>query len=281
MAHARIPAPAAGIGLRAPHYAQLLERRPALAFLEVHSENFFAAGGPSLAWLERFRGLYPMSFHGVGLSLGSSEAVDAVHLAKLASLVERFEPAFVSEHVCWSSASGRHSNDLLPLPYTEEALDSFVAHVDAVQERLGRTILVENVSSYMRFGHSTIPEWEFVAEVARASGCGVLLDVNNVWVNSVNHGFDPRVFLAAIDPATVAEIHLAGFEAQESLLVDTHSRAVTGDVWSLFGEAIARMGPRPTLIEWDADIPELDVLLGEAGKAEAILDAARRGERAA
>jgi len=281
MARAQIPAPAAGIGLRAPHYAQLLERRPALAFLEVHSENFFAAGGPSLAWLERFRGLYPMSFHGVGLSLGSSEAVDAVHLAKLASLVERFEPAFVSEHVCWSSASGRHSNDLLPLPYTEEALDSFVAHVDAVQERLGRTILVENVSSYMRFGHSTIPEWEFVAEVARASGCGVLLDVNNVWVNSVNHGFDPRVFLAAIDPATVAEIHLAGFEAQESLLVDTHSRAVTGDVWSLFGEAIARMGPRPTLIEWDADIPELDVLLGEAGKAEAILDAARRGERAA
>jgi len=281
MARARIPAPAAGIGLRAPHYAQLLERRPALAFLEVHSENFFAAGGPSLAWLERFRGLYPMSFHGVGLSLGSSEAVDAVHLAKLASLVERFEPAFVSEHVCWSSASGRHSNDLLPLPYTEEALDSFVAHVDAVQERLGRTILVENVSSYMRFGHSTIPEWEFVAEVARASGCGVLLDVNNVWVNSVNHGFDPRVFLAAIDPATVAEIHLAGFEAQESLLVDTHSRAVTGDVWSLFREAIARMGPRPTLIEWDADIPELDVLLGEAGKAEAILDAARRGERAA
>ena len=281
MAHARIPAPAAGIGLRAPHYAQLLERRPALAFLEVHSENFFAAGGPSLAWLERFRGLYPMSFHGVGLSLGSSEAVDAVHLAKLASLVERFEPAFVSEHVCWSSASGRHSNDLLPLPYTEEALDSFVAHVDAVQERLGRTILVENVSSYMRFGHSTIPEWEFVAEVARASGCGVLLDVNNVWVNSVNHGFDPRVFLAAIDPATVAEIHLAGFEAQESLLIDTHSRAVTGDVWSLFREAIARVGPRPTLIEWDADIPELDVLLGEAGKAEAILDAARRGERAA
>ncbi|HTS85448.1 MAG TPA: DUF692 domain-containing protein [Usitatibacter sp.] len=281
MARAQIPAPAAGIGLRAPHYAQLLERRPALAFLEVHSENFFAAGGPSLAWLERFRGLYPMSFHGVGLSLGSSEAVDAVHLAKLASLVERFEPAFVSEHVCWSSASGRHSNDLLPLPYTEEALDSFVAHVDAVQERLGRTILVENVSSYMRFGHSTIPEWEFVAEVARASGCGVLLDVNNVWVNSVNHGFDPRVFLAAIDPATVAEIHLAGFEAQESLLVDTHSRAVTGDVWSLFREAIARMGPRPTLIEWDADIPELDVLLGEAGKAEAILDAARRGERAA
>ena len=267
--------PAAGIGLRAPHYAEIIERRPPLSLLEVHSENFFAAGGPSLAWLERFRGLYPMSFHGVGLSLGSSEAVDAVHLAKLAALVERFEPALVSEHVCWSSASGRHSNDLLPLPYTEEALHNFVAHVDAVQERLGRPILVENVSSYMRFSHSTIPEWEFVSEVARRSGCGLLFDVNNVWVNSVNHAFDPRDYLAAIDPAIVAEIHLAGFEAQESLLIDTHSRAVTGDVWSLYRDAIARLGPKPTLIEWDADIPALDVLLGEAGKADAILAAAR------
>jgi len=281
MASLQSPAPAAGIGLRAPHYAEVLARRPALALLEVHSENFFAAGGPALAWLESFRGLYPLSFHGVGLSLGSSEAPDAAHLAKLASLVERFEPALVSEHVCWSSASGRHSNDLLPLPYTEEALDNFVAHVDAVQERLGRPILVENVSSYMRFAHSTIPEGQFVAEVARRSGCGVLLDVNNIWVNSVNHGFDPGEFLAAIDPATVREIHLAGFEAQDSLLIDTHSREVTGDVWSLYRDAIGRMGPRPTLIEWDADIPALDVLLAEARKADAILDAARAAERAA
>jgi len=281
MTAAQLLKPAAGIGLRAPHYAGILERRPPLALLEVHSENFFAAGGPALAWLERFRGLYPMSFHGVGLSLGSSEPVDAAHLAKLDALVRRFEPALVSEHVCWSSASGRHSNDLLPLPYTEEALGHFVAHVDAVQERLGRKILVENVSSYMRFGHETIPEWEFVAEVARRSGCGVLLDVNNVWVNSVNHGFDPREFIAAIDPATVGEIHLAGFESQDELLVDTHSRPVAEGVWSLYREAIARLGPRPTLIEWDADIPGLDVLLGEARRADAILDAARGVERAA
>jgi uncharacterized protein (UPF0276 family) len=263
----------AGIGLRAPHYAAILERRPELSLLEVHSENFFAAGGAALAWLERFRGLYPLSFHGVGLSLGSSEAVDAAHLAKLASLVRRFEPALVSEHVCWSSAAGRHSNDLLPLPYTEEALGNFASHVDAVQERVGRRILVENVSSYMRFAHSTIPEWEFVAEVARRTGCGILLDVNNIWVNSRNHGFDPAQFLEAIDPERVEEIHLAGFESQGALLVDTHSRPVTGDVWALYREAIGRLGPRPTIIEWDADIPALDVLLAEAGRADEILGA--------
>ncbi|MFZ3324338.1 MAG: DUF692 domain-containing protein [Usitatibacter sp.] len=271
----------AGIGLRAPHYAEMLERRPALSLLEVHSENFFAAGGASLAWLERFRGLYPLSFHGVGLSVGSSEAVDAVHLAKLAALVRRFEPALVSEHVCWSSAAGRHSNDLLPLPYTEEALAIFASHVDAVQERLGRRILVENVSSYMRFAHSTIPEWQFVSEVARRTGCGILLDVNNIWVNSQNHGFDPADFLAAIDPDTVGEIHLAGFESQGALLVDTHSRPVTGDVWTLYRAAIDRMGPRPTIIEWDADIPALDVLLCEARNANVMLDAKRGVERVA
>jgi len=273
--------PSAGIGLRAAHYAQLLERRPALSLLEVHSENFFGAGGASLAWLERFRGLYPLSFHGVGLSLGSSEAVDAVHLAKLASLVKRFQPALVSEHACWSSSAGRHSNDLLPLPYTEEALANFAAHVDAVQEKLGRRILIENVSSYMRFAHSTIPEWEFVSEVVRRTGCGLLLDVNNIWVNSRNHGFDPAQYLAAIDPACVEEVHLAGFESQGALLIDTHSRPVTNDVWALYRGAIDRIGPRPTIIEWDADIPELDVLLAEADKADAALGTRRGVEQAA
>lgn len=280
MAAASLAQAASGIGLRAPHYAQILERRPALGLLEVHSENFFAAGGAPLAWLERFREAYPLSFHGVGLSLGSCEAVDAVHLGKLASLVGRFEPALVSEHACWSSAAGRHSNDLLPLPYTEEALDNFVAHVDAVQERLGRKILVENVSSYMRFEHSTIPEWEFISQAAKRSGCGVLLDVNNIWVNSRNHGFDPHAYLAAIDPAIVGEIHLAGFETQGDLLIDTHSRPVADDVWALYRATIERMGPRPTLVEWDADIPELDVLLAEARKAAAVLQRSRAMERA-
>jgi uncharacterized protein (UPF0276 family) len=271
MSRPRAPDASAGIGLRAPHYAGLLERRPALAFLEVHSENYFCDGGAPLAWLERFRPHYPLSLHGVGLSLGSADPLDERHLARLEALVRRFEPALVSEHLCWSSIGGRHANDLLPLPYTREALDHVVRRVDAVQERLARPILVENVSSYLQFAESTIPEWEFVAEVARRTGCGLLLDVNNIWVNAVNHGFDPHRYLAAIDPRHVEEIHLAGFEAGETGLIDTHGSPVSADVWSLYEDSIARIGERPTLIEWDTDIPALDVLLGEAAKAQAIL----------
>jgi uncharacterized protein (UPF0276 family) len=264
---------AAGIGLRAPHYAAVLETRPALGFLEVHSENFFASGGATLAWLERFRAAYPMSFHGVGLSLGSADAPGERHLAKLDALVRRFEPALVSEHLCWGFAGGRHSNDLLPLPYSEEALQVVVSRIDAVQERLGRRILVENVSSYLRMPEASMPEWEFLAQCAKRSGCGVLLDVNNIYVSAMNHGFDALDYLDAIDPATVGEIHLAGHESDEGLLVDTHSRRVTAEVWALYGEAIRRLGPRPTLIEWDADIPPLEVLLGESSKAREMLEA--------
>jgi uncharacterized protein (UPF0276 family) len=277
----RAPEASAGIGLRAPHYGELLERRPALAFLEVHSENYFCDGGAPLAWLERFRDCYPLSLHGVGLSLGSADPLDERHLARLAALVRRFEPALVSEHLCWSSFGGRHANDLLPLPYTPEALDHVVRRVDAVQERLERRILVENVSSYLQFEESTIPEWEFVAEVARRTGCGLLLDVNNIWVNAVNHGFDAHRYLAAIDPRHVEEIHLAGFEAGEDGLIDTHAAPVSSDVWTLYEAAIARIGRRPTLIEWDADLPALDVLLGEAAKAQRILGAGQVVDRAA
>jgi hypothetical protein len=260
-----------GIGLRAPHYAQVLERRPALGFLEVHSENFFCEGGAALDWLERFAGAYPLSFHGVGLSLGSADPLDERHLAKLESLVRRFEPALVSEHLCWSSIGARHANDLLPLPYTEEALDHVVERIERVQERLGRAILVENVSSYVSFEHSTIPEWEFVSAAARRSGARLLLDVNNVWVNSVNHGFDARRYVSAIDPALVGEIHLAGFERVGDLLVDTHGARVSADVWALYAAAIGRIGARPTLIEWDTDLPGLDVLLDEARIARSHL----------
>jgi hypothetical protein len=262
----------AGIGLRAPHVAELLERRPALGFLEVHSENYFAAGGPALAALERFRAIYPLSLHGVGLSLGTAGALDAHHLARLEALVRRFEPVLVSEHLSWSAFGGRHANDLLPLPYTEEALAQACAHVDEVQDRLGRAILVENVASYLAFPGATIPEWEFVAEVARRSGCGVLLDVNNIWVNASNHGFDAHRYLEAIEPRSVGEIHLAGFEASDGLLIDTHGAPVSDAVWGLYRRAVARFGPRPTLVEWDTDIPALDVLLGEAAKARAIRD---------
>ncbi|MGZ5035306.1 MAG: MNIO family bufferin maturase [Usitatibacter sp.] len=265
-----------GIGLRAPHYAQILEDRPALAFVEVHSENFFAEGGAALDWLERFRAIYPLSLHGVGLSLGSADPIDERHLGKLARLVERFEPALVSEHLCWSSVGGRHANDLLPLPYTPEALDHVVSRIEAVQERLGRAILVENVSSYVAFDESSLPEWEFLAQVARRSGCSVLLDVNNIWVSACNHGFDAARYLGGIEAASVAQIHLAGHERVGGRLVDTHGARVSEDVWALYAAAIARFGPRPTLVEWDVDIPALDVLLGEAARAAAHLAPAAR-----
>ena len=268
----RAPAGASetGIGLRAPHYAQVLERRPPLAFLEVHSENFFAAGGAATGWLERIRDAYPLSFHGVGLSLGSADGLDERHLARLASLVARFEPRFVSEHLSWSAFGGRHANDLLPLPFTEEAIGVAARAIERVQERLGRRILVENVSSYARFPESAMPEWEFISEVARRSACGLLLDVNNVWVNSVNHGFDARRYIEAIDAARVAEIHLAGHERREGMLVDTHACRVSDEVWDLYAFTVERIGAKPTLVEWDADIPPLDVLLEEAARAARV-----------
>lgn len=265
-----------GIGLRAPHHAEVLRRRPALGFLEVHSENFFAAGGPALAGLERVRAAYALSFHGVGLSLGSADAVDQAHLRRLAALVRRFQPMLVSEHLSWSSFGGRHAHELLPLPFTEEALAHVVARIGAAQDALGRELLVENVSSYHRFAVSAMPEWEFVAEAARRSGCKLLLDVNNIWVNACNHGFDARRYLAAIPAAAVGEIHLAGHQEVDGLLVDTHGARVSAPVWALYAEAVARFGIRPTLVEWDVDIPELDVLLDEAGRARAIAVAAER-----
>lgn len=260
-----------GIGLRAPHYRALLESGPGLAFVEVHSENFFGDGGAALDWLERFRERYALSLHGVGMSLGSVDPLDDRHVGRLRALVRRFEPALVSEHLCWSSAGGRHANDLLPLPYTAEALAHVVARIGELQERLGRHILVENVSTYVRLPESAMPEWEFVNEAVRRSGCGLLLDLNNVWVNSVNHGFDPYRWLGAVDGASVAQIHLAGFERAQDLLVDTHGAPVDAGVWRLYEAAIARFGPRPTLVEWDTELPALDVLLGEARRAAAAM----------
>ncbi len=270
----------AGIGLRAPHYEELLRRAPALDFVEVHSENFFAAGGAAPSWLESFRAAYSLSLHGVGLSLGSADPLDERHLARLHALVRRFEPMLVSEHLCWSSYGRRHANDLLPLPYTEESLAHVCARVERVQDHLGRSILVENVSSYLQLPGSAIPEWEFVAEVARRSGCGVLLDVNNIWVSAQNHAFDPYRYLDGIEAGSVGEIHLAGHEAQpDGLLVDTHGSVVAEPVWALYEAAVARFGPRPALVEWDTDIPALDVLLAQARRADLI--AARVARQAA
>lgn len=261
----------AGIGLRPPHYAAWLEAPPRVSFMEVHSENFFGDGGQPLAYLERFRADYAISAHGVGLSLGSASGLDARHLSKLKRLVDRIEPALVSEHLCWVGVDGRFANDLLPLPYTEESLAVVVANVQRVQETLGRRILVENVSSYLEYASSTIPEWEFVCEVAARSGAGILLDINNIHVNAVNHGIDARVYLAAIPGDLVGEIHLAGFQDAGDILIDTHGTPVCDAVWQLYRETIMRIGPKPTLIEWDTDIPAPDVLMGEAEKANAIL----------
>jgi uncharacterized protein (UPF0276 family) len=262
----------AGIGLRSPHVPQVLAERPAVAWLEVHSENYYVDGGTALAALERIRADYPLSLHGVGMSLGGTDPLDRRHLFQLARLVERMEPALVSEHLCWSGVDGRHLNDLLPLPYTEEALAHVCARVAEVQDFLGREIAVENVSSYLAFADATIPEWEFVAAVARRTGCRLLCDVNNIYVNAVNHGFDADAYLAALPRDAIAEIHLAGFDASGPCLIDTHGAPVAPDVWALYRRAIARFGPVPTLIEWDIDIPPLATLLAEAATAQTILE---------
>jgi hypothetical protein len=262
----------AGIGLRSPHLQEVLATRPPIAWFEVHSENFFVAGGPALAALLALRQDYPLSLHGVGLSIGGADGLDGAHLRQLQALVEHVEPAAVSEHLCWSAIGGRWLNNLLPLPYTHAALDLVCTHVDQVQEALRRPILMENVSSYLRFLPEDMPEWEFVAAVARRTGCDLLLDVNNIHVSACNHGFDAHEFLAGIPVDAVAEIHLAGYEEVDGLLIDTHSRPVYPAVWALYQAALQRFGTQPTLLEWDQDIPALAVLQAEAATAQGYLD---------
>lgn len=279
------PIPArAGIGLKAQHFQEILERRPQdIGWLEVHSENYFAPGGPAQNWLHALRAEYPVSLHGVGLSLGSAGALDKRHLARLAELENRIQPGEVSEHLSWSIAGGDYLNDLIPLPYTEEALDNFCLHVDEMQDAVNRRVLIENPSAYMRYEHSTIAETAFLLAVTRRTGCGILLDVNNVYVSAHNLGFDARAYIDAIPAHLVGEIHLGGHHdarlatdtGHEILKIDDHGSRVRDQVWDLYAHAIARFGPKPTLIEWDSDVPELDVLIGEAQRANAILDARR------
>ena len=273
------PIPAtAGIGLRGPYHGEFIDRRPPVAWLEAHSENYFAEDGIARGALRRIRRDYPVSLHGVGLSIGSTDPLDKEHLGRLSALVGSIEPALVSEHLSWGAVGGRHLNDLLPLPYTEEALEHMVRRVQEVQDTLKRPILIENVSSYLEFVDSAMPEHEFLAEVSRRSGCGLLLDINNIHVNAVNHGFDPVAYVDAIPPERVAEMHLAGHTArrcgERDILIDTHNTPVCGPVWALFRHAVARFGPRPTLIEWDSDFPPLQRLLREAETARSILDEA-------
>ncbi|HBR51556.1 MAG TPA: hypothetical protein DEA71_15900 [Nitrospira sp.] len=268
------PIPAhAGIGLRSQHYREILEEPPPVAWMEAHPENYFGEGGAPLRILERVRSQYPLSFHGVGLSLGATDPIDSTHLRKLKALLDRFQPTFVSEHLSWSSVDGRFFNDLLPLPYTEESLNHVCARIDEVQTELQRSILIENVTRYLTWRDSTIPEGEFMAEVVRRTGCGILLDLNNLYVNAVNFHLDPVKFMDAIQPDAVQEIHLAGFDHVGRWLVDTHGQAVYPEVWSLYEWALHHFGPRPTLIEWDTNLPPLAVLLEQASQANAMLGA--------
>jgi len=269
-----IPA-TAGIGLRAPHLAEFLDTRPALDWVEVHSENYFGSGIPVTA-LMKVRRDYGVSLHGVGLSTGSTDPLNLAHIAGLKALIAQIEPGLVSEHLSWGSIGGAYLNDLLPLPYTDEALCHLVARVTEIQERLGRQILIENISSYLEFEGTEFPEWEFLAELARRSGCGILLDVNNIYVSACNHGFDPYAYLQAIPQGRVGEMHLAGFTRKRyddgEILIDTHNQPVAGDVWKLYDAAIARFGATPTLIEWDSDLPPLAFLIAEAARAEAVME---------
>jgi uncharacterized protein (UPF0276 family) len=269
----------AGVGLRAPHVADILARRPALGWLEVHAENYME--GAAVRVLDVIRAHYPVSVHGVGLSLGSADGLDSRHLERLATLVERCQPAAVSEHLAWSVAGGAYLNHLLPLPLTAESLAVMVRHVDQVQTRLRRRLLVENPSSYLRFTDSAIPEAVFLAELARRTGCGVLLDVNNLHVSTRNLGGDPLAYLDALPAGAVGEIHLAGHAVNDAdgrpILVDDHGARVANAVWRLYALALARTGPVPTVVEWDSNLPALDVLLGEAAEAQRVLDRVREG----
>lgn len=274
------PIPArAGIGFRAAHHEALLRERPAVGWIEAHTENYFHEGGAAARALERARSNYPLSLHGVGLGLGSVDEPDREHLRHVKRAIERFEPALVSEHACWSRFAGEHFNDLLPLPYTEEAVALLSRHVAEAQDFLGRQLLIENVSAYVWFEHSHLHEWEFLAAVAQESGCGLLLDVNNVFVSSCNLGIDAAAFVGGLPRGSVGEIHLAGHarvsREQGDVLIDDHGSAVCSEVWDLYRMAISRFGALPTLIEWDTNVPELSRLVEESRRADAILEESR------
>ncbi len=273
----RLP-PRAGLGFKPEHYAQAV---PApVGFYEVHAENYLGAGGAPHAMLERLHRDHPLSVHGVGLSIGGAGPLDAGHLARLKALLARHQPESFSEHLAWSSHGAAWLNDLLPLPYTDQTLATVCAHVDQVQHTLGRRMLLENPATYVTFAQSTWAEVDFLAEVVRRTGCGLLLDVNNVFVSATNHGFDPLAYLAGFPLAAVGEIHLAGHESDPvlgpALLIDSHSRPVADPVWGLYAQVLDRTGPVPTLIEWDNDVPAFDVLLAEVARAEALLTEVRR-----
>jgi uncharacterized protein (UPF0276 family) len=262
-----------GVGLRFPHVAEVMATLPRIGWFEVHAENYMG-GGPAIRDLERIRRDYPVAVHGVGLSLATATGVDDRHLMRLKSLVDRIGPGLISEHLSWSVAGGAYLNHLLPLPYTEDTLAAVCENVDRAQHHLGRSLLIENPSGYLRFRHSSIPEAEFLSALAARTGCGILCDVNNVYVSAHNLGFDPHAYLDALPASRVREIHLAGHAANDAdgrrILIDDHGGRVVDAVWTLYARAVRRFGPAPTLIEWDTALPPLDDLLAEARRADRI-----------
>ena len=271
------PIPAkAGVGLRAQHYQEVLAQIPNIGWFEVHAENYFGGGGRPHYYLEKIRQEYPLSIHGVGLSLGSADPLSQTHLRNLRLLICRYEPGLVSEHLSWSHIHGRYNNDLIPVPYTQESLRHFSQRISQVQEFLGRQILIENVSSYLQYTESNIPENEFINELAYRAGCGILLDINNLYVNAQNHGIDANAYLQSLAVHHVKEIHLAGHTVNRfqegQLLIDSHDTVVCDAVWDLYREAVIRFPQVPVLIEWDSNLPPLDVLLEEAAKAQSMLE---------
>lgn len=276
MKYQKQPIPnASGIGLRSPHYEEIIKTKPNTNWLEIHPENFFVEGGASLAFLEKIRMDYPLSMHGVGLSLGSTDKPSKKHLKKIKTLIDSFEPGLFSEHLSWSAVNGIFANDLLPIPYTEESLEIIVRNINITQDFLGRVILIENPSSYLEFKESYIPENEFLKEASKKSGCNILLDINNIYVSSKNHKFDANEYISSIPQDKIKEIHLAGYSinkiGEHELIIDTHDNYVSDEVWDLYKYAIETIGRRPTLIEWDQNIPSLQNLIYEAQKAEKIM----------
>jgi uncharacterized protein (UPF0276 family) len=259
-----------GIGLRSKHFPRFLAERPPVEWVEAISENFMAPGGRPLAVLEKVRREVPVVLHGVSLSIGSTDPLSASYLSSLAALARRIEPAWVSDHLCWGSHGGRYVHDLWPLPYTEESLLHVAQRVGAVQEALGRQILLENVSSYLTFRDSTITEWEFLSETARRADCGILLDVNNVFVSARNNGFDPLEYLDGLPADRIGQIHLAGHSDKGRYLLDSHDHPVPEPVWDLYREALRRFGAIPTLVEWDDHIPPLEELVAQSRRAAEV-----------
>lgn len=268
--------PRGGVGLKPAHLPAIFETAPDLGFFEIHAENYMGEGGPPHRWLGLIRQDYPISLHGVGLSIGGAGPLDRDHLRRLRGLIDRYQPGLFSEHLAWSSHETGFLNDLLPVPYTDTTLGRVASHIHQVQETLGRQMLLENPSTYLRFAESTWDEVDFIAELSRRTGCGLLLDVNNVMVTCTNQLWDPRAYIARYPLDRVQEIHLAGHardedEAGRPLLIDSHDRPVSDPVWQLYAQTIALTGPLPTLIEWDNAVPDWEVLLAEAGRADAVM----------